>query len=101
MILKLTHEDAQEVGHKIGVLADTPDLQEDYGLTQAQANELCQSVPRIGEWIVPEWAIAAVRGEIEDHIEILRDIAKDARGIDMGQALRIAKQATRLERMLE
>lgn len=101
MKVKLTQEDAQEVMHKIGVLADSPDLCEDYGLTEAQASALCDSVPhKGGEWEVPEWAQAAVRGEMANHCEVLDGISADARdGGEIGQALRIAKQARRLERL--
>ena len=80
MPLKLTNNDAQEVAHKVGVLADTPDLQEDYALTQEQADELRDSVPHEGgEWIVPAWGVEAARGEMADHCEVLADIAADAR----------------------
>jgi hypothetical protein len=101
--MKLTHEDAMEVGHKLGVLADTPDLQADYGLTKEQADTLRDSVPPTGgEWTIPAFGVEAVRGEIADHVEVLRDIASDARsGGEMGQALRIAKQAARFERWLD
>jgi len=101
--LKLTREDSMEVGHKLGVLADTPDLQESYGLTQEQATELQWSVPHNGGlWTPPVWAVEAVRGELADHVEVLRSIAGDARsGGDMAQSLRISKQARRFERWLE
>lgn len=98
MKTKLTKNDAQEIAHKLGVLAETPDLQSDYGLTQAQADTLRESVPHEGgEWIVPEWGVEAVRGEIADHCEVLADIAADARsGGEAGESLRISKQAKRL-----
>ena len=92
-----------EVGHKLAVLADTPDLQDDYGLTQEQATELQRSVPHNGGlWTPPPWGVEAVRGELADHVEVLRSMAGDARsGGDIGQALTIAKQARRFERWLE
>ena len=98
MTIKLTKNDAQEVAHKVGVLADTPDLQEDYALTQEQADELRDSVPHEGgKWIVPAWGSKAVRGEMADHCEVLADIASDARsGGQTGQSLQISKQAKRL-----
>lgn len=101
--LKLTRDDAAEVGHKLGVLADTPDLQADYGLTQEQADTLRNSVPPFGgRWTIPAFGVEAVRGELADHVEVLRSIAGDARsGGEMGQALRIGKQAARFERWLE
>ena len=98
MKTKLTTNDAQEVAHTIGVLADSPELQEDYGLTQAQADALRDSVPHEGgEWIVPAWGVEAVRGEMTDHCEVLADIAAGARsGGEAGESLRIYKQAKRL-----
>ena len=97
-LFNLTKDDAQETAHKLGVLADTPDLQDDYGLTQAQAATLRDSVPHTGgEWIIPAWGVAAARGEMLDHCEVLADIATDARsGNQLGQALRISKQVKRL-----
>jgi len=94
----LTANDAQEVLHKLSVLADEPDLQECYGLTQGQATTLLDSVPHSGGvWSVPDWAIAAVRDEMDDHCIILLNIADDARSSnEPGQALSIAKQAKRL-----
>jgi len=102
-MVKLTHEDAQEVMHKIGVLADNTDLQEDYGVTSEQAKALVHSIPQNGgEWLIPDWGINAVRGEIEDHIQVLRDIAMDAyNSNEKGQFLRISKQAKRLTALFE
>lgn len=101
--MKLTKNDAQEVKHKLCVLADTPDLQEDYHLTQGQADELAKSVPHNGgEWTWPTWADEAVKGEMDDHCTILRHIASDARkGGEMGQSLSISKQAKRLENLFQ
>lgn len=100
-VIPLTQEDAQEVHHKLRILADTPDLQMDYGLTQDQANALVQSIPKSGgQWIVPPWAWTAVQGEMADHIEVLQDIAMDAfNAREQGQALRISKQAKRLKKL--
>ena len=100
-IVKLTKEDAQEILHKMGVLVNSSDLQLDYGLSPEQSNILLHSIPQNGgEWIIPEWAINAVKGEIEDHILVLRDIANDAfNSNEFGQSLRINKQAKRLEKL--
>ncbi len=99
--VKLTREDAQEILHKLTILADNEDLQMDYGLTADQAEELARTVPQQGgDWTIPEWGIVAVQGEITDHVQVLRDIAFDAyNGGQREQALRIAKQAKRLERL--
>jgi hypothetical protein len=97
--ISLTKQDAQEIIHKIGILADNLDLQEDYGITQEQSTILLNSIPHSGGiWEIPNWGISPVRGEIEDHIQVLRDIASDALNAnERGQALRINKQAKRLE----
>lgn len=99
IIVRLTKEDAQEILHKIGILNDNPDLQSDYGISQEQSNLLLNTIPHNGgDWNIPDWAISAVKGEIEDHIIVLRDIAQDAyNGGQTGQSLRINKQAKRLE----
>ena len=102
MNVNLTKEDAQEVLHKLGILANEPELQQAYGLNQAEASRLYNSVPQNGgEWvIIANNEVQAVRGEMRDHTEVLRDIAQDARRSNqVGQALRISKQAARFEKM--
>lgn len=97
--ISLTKQDAQEVLYKLGTLASEPDLQEDYGLSQAQATELVKSIPvNGGAWNVSEEMINAIKGEMADHVVVLRDIAADALNSDKrGESLRINKQARRLE----
>jgi len=97
----LTASDAQEVLHKMAVLADTEDLQDDYGITAQQAATLRDSVPHNGgDWSVPEWAVDAVREEMADHCAVMSSMADDARDSgERGQALSIAKQAKRLSSM--
>lgn len=96
--IKLSKEDATEILHKINVLADTPDLQDDYEFTQEQADQLLAGVPRNGgEWNIPAFAIPAVIGELVNLAEITRGIAKDARGAEPAQAARMNKQAKRFE----
>jgi hypothetical protein len=100
MTFRLTKEDAQEVLHKMGNLSDTQDLMDEYGLTEADGQHLLLTVPAEhgGEWTVGEKHLGAVLGEMQDHVLVLRDIANDARnGGEAGQALRISKQAKRLE----
>jgi len=101
--LKLTKEDAQECEHKFTILSDEPELQEDYGISQERADELLASVPlNGGEWTVPEWALEAVSGEFENHAEVLRDMAADARSENQfGAALRLCKLAKRFEGFAE
>jgi hypothetical protein len=99
---KLIKEDAQEVLHKLTILADEPELQEEYKLTQGQAEWLRDSVPHVkgGEWQVPEDFWSVVLGEMENHCENLRNIAESARKNNArGECLRIHKQAARLEKL--
>lgn len=100
---KLTPDDAQEVIHKLGVLKDSPDLQEDYGITQKQADELFSKVPQKGgDLTVEPHELNAVLGEMQNHAENLRNIAEDARESGQsGQALRIHKQAAKFEKLFE
>jgi hypothetical protein len=82
-VFPLTMEDAQEVLHKMSILANESDLQEEYGITKPQVE-----------------LMGVVKREMADHIEVLRDIARDAfNSNERGQALRINKQAQRFERM--
>lgn len=99
--MKITKNQADEIIHKLSILCDTEDLQTDYGLTQKQADALCKSVPRNGgEWIVPEWGIEAVKGELEDHAKILRAVADSARDADeIGQSLSAHRDAYAMERI--
>jgi len=99
MKLRLTKNEAQEVLHKVGVLADEPELLEGYGLTEAQGATLLHSIPRNGgEWVVALEFVDAVRGEMQDHAIVLRDIAEDARnGGEIGQSLTIHRLAARFE----
>lgn len=101
MRIPLTENDAQEVLHKLTILAANEDALEDYELPPNQAEALLALIPRKGGlFVVPPEAQAAVREEMEDHVTILRDQASDARKAnEKGLALRIDKQADRLERL--
>lgn len=97
---RLTKEDAMEVLHKLTALAESPDLLDDYGLTEQSVRLLILTVPGEGggEWTIDDSAILFVSAEMENHADLLRGIASDARkNNEPGQALRIAKQAKRLE----
>lgn len=99
MKVQLTKNDAQEVLHKMGVLTDSPDLLDSYGLTDEQGAELYKSVPANGgEWNAPEWAVKAVCGEMENHIEVMRDMAADNQN-DTGRFLACCRQANKFEKM--
>lgn len=94
--VRLTKGDAEEVRHKLGVLAETGDLLLEYGLSEEQINELSATVAE-GEWRVPDEVWGVVSSEMRDHVTVLYDIASDARsGGKPGQAAAITKQANRL-----
>lgn len=98
--IRLTKLDAEEVRHKIGVLCDTPDLQEDYGLTQLICNHLYESIPASGDWEVPAWAVECVREEMKDHAKILRAMSHDAhRNRQIGASLALSRQAIRFDKI--
>jgi hypothetical protein len=99
----ITRLEAQEVQHKVGVLCDERDLREEYGISQIQADDLFKSIPANGgEWIIPDNNLVklALKGELLDHVEVLRDQANDLRSENrMGQALATNRLAKRLERI--
>lgn len=101
--IRLTAEDAKEVDHKLGVMLESEELMADYNLTPEQGRELYASIPKSGGMFdIPSFALDAVRGEMQDHAAVLRDMAADARSeAQHGQALRISKQAKRLEAIFE
>lgn len=96
----VTESDAGEIEHKLGILAEEEDLQDEYKISREQAGQIAELVPRKGgEFTIPDWAIEAVCGEMLNHVEVLRDIASDAWGAEVGQALSIGRQAARFEKM--
>ena len=99
MRIKLTRNDAEEVLHKLAILAYEPDLQEGYGLNQVQATALRDSVPRNGgEWLVATEFVESVKGEMQDHAAVLRDMARDAANeLAIGDSLVMHKQAKKFE----
>lgn len=96
---RITREDASEISHKLSVLCDTPDLQDDYELTHEQCTELEQSV-RAGDWTVPAWGVRAVCEEMKDAALILRDQARELRrNLMHSEAASATAQARRFERL--
>ena len=56
--MKLTPALAEEIRHRLDIVACEPDLLEDYGLTAPQVEALIATVPDRGEWTVPDWTSA-------------------------------------------
>jgi hypothetical protein len=107
--LKITRLMAEEIAHKMHILADEPELQGDYGITQLEADRLADSVPhwllgdadRPKEWTFPKNFGPAVHGEMMDHCKILDDNAHDAsESCETQQARDIRNLATRIRKML-
>ena len=97
--MKLSRNDIDELKHKIGILVDDTNVQESYGITQEQAEEIFDTIPnKPGEWIIPDWMKPVIVGEMEDHVKLLRDIAKT---VEPSKSLPIYKQASRLEKMFQ
>lgn len=71
-IVTITAETADDIAGKIEAsVLDTPELIEDYGLTEAQAQALYDSIPQAGgTWTIPDWGLPVVVEEIENMIEI-------------------------------
>ncbi len=101
--MKLTKEDAQEFMHKLAILEQTTDLQEDYNITQSQATEIFNLIPiNGGEFGFPAWAFPAIQGEMLDHCEVLKDIAQDAKNAnDKKEFQRISKLARHIENLIK
>ena len=100
-VFLLTKDDVQEVMHKLTILLNEPDLQADYGVTREQVEVLLKSIPlNGGQWQVNNEMLSTLKGEMQDHIVVLRDIATDAFNANKREeALRINKQADRFERI--
>lgn len=109
-VSQLTYEDRNEVQHKLTILVENPDAELPDGtpLTDIQRVELevclneLSRVPKneLGVFSVPKWAAQMVWDEMLDHVQILGACADAARGGgEVGQSLRISKQARRLERL--
>lgn len=102
MIVHLTEIHAEEVVSKLEILAETPDLLEDYNLTEDQVRELIATVPTNGEWSIGPMVEAAVRGEMVDHVKVMRDCAAGARRHRAdGQARATEALADALERLFQ
>lgn len=70
--MKLTKPQAEEIRYQLSIVAyEEDELREDYGLTEAQADELVKSVPVRGDWEIPAWGLEVVR----DRCEIVAEIA--------------------------
>jgi hypothetical protein len=69
--VKMTANVASEIRYKLGVVGETDDLLEDYGVTEDEVDELIKSIPDEGLWIIPQQHSRMVIEEIDDHIDIL------------------------------
>lgn len=70
-MIKLTKAQADEIRHRLSVHCL------DCGLTEAQVEELVQSVPVRGEWIIPGFGIRCVQNEMQNIANIRLDQSQD------------------------
>jgi hypothetical protein len=97
--IQLTKDDAEEVRHKLGVLRDEPELRESFGVTEAQVTALIKSVPiNGGSWVAPHDALGIIKSELDNHADVLYDIANDAKGENKrAEARKIERQADKFK----
>ena len=70
---QLTERHAGKVFEQLAVLSRSPDRLAHYQITKAQADDLCRSVPFLGEpWLIPDHALMVVN-------DVLATIPPDAR----------------------
>lgn len=64
----------EDLGHKMTIVRDEPDLQESYNLTQDQIDAFCKSIPmnprKSQEIEIPDYMLECVKGEMENMAEI-------------------------------
>lgn len=78
MKIHLTEEVASEIRYKMGVLSETDDLMDDYGVSEDEVMDLISSIPKEGEWEVPLEHMKMVMEECQDHADILFHQMKEA-----------------------
>ena len=71
MKIHLTEEVASEIRYKMGVLSETDDLMDDYGVSEDEVMDLISSIPKEGEWEVPLEHMKMVMEECQNHADIL------------------------------
>jgi hypothetical protein len=97
MRMKLTKAQADEIRYQLSIVAyEEDELREDYGLTEAQADELVKSVPVRGDWDIPAWGIELVCDRCDHAADILRwgayvDLKQSRESLDSREAERLLK----------
>ena len=67
----MTANVASEIRYKLGVLGETDNLLNDYGVTEGEVQTLIDSIPNERFWVIPQQHTRMVIEEIDDHIDIL------------------------------
>lgn len=102
--MKLTKSQAEEIRYQLSIVAyEEDELREDYGLTEAQADELVKSVPVRGDWEIPAWGLEVVRDRCEQAADILRwnaytDLQQSRGSLDSREAEKLLKDSRKQNR---
>jgi hypothetical protein len=90
--MKISKATSADIREKLEILADEPDLLDDYGITAAQAGDLIASVPAAGgDWSIPDWATAVIKGELADMATIWRTEAHNENSASRAKGMRAAR----------
>lgn len=89
-----------DLAHKMCIVQDEPELQEDYGINQEQIDAFVDSIPmapkRGQEIEIPAHMVACVRGEMENMAEIYWSNASVDGIATIGAAASVERQLERI-----
>lgn len=72
--LSLTRYMSEEIQHKLGIICDSEELQEEYGITEDEVYAIFKSVPIKGEWEVSDEILKILRVEMYDYPTFIRQL---------------------------
>lgn len=82
LIVKLSASIASEIAYRLDIVAEEPDLLEDYQVTADAVEALSASLPTRrggGDWAIPSWAFELLLSELETAADISFDVARDVK----------------------
>jgi len=82
LTVKLSASIAREIAYRLDIVAEEPDLLDDYQVTADQVEALSASIPNRkggGDWEIPSWAYALLVSELETAADISFDVARDVK----------------------
>jgi hypothetical protein len=80
LTVKLSHNIAREIAYRLDIVAEEPDLLDDYQVTAESVEGLSASIPNRkggGDWEIPSWAFALLLSELETAADISFDVARE------------------------